>query len=392
MPIPAFNGKKIFLGFLLIGLAVLLFAPTSYSHAYIRSADALSDFYQHMKWAISLLRYGTGSIPAFVLAHSGWEWLLISLHYLFGVSFHFAGFIGALFFSTLTVFILFLWYWPVLLKTNQPVWKSAVIILGVSIAAPVSLLWPVDKLLYLGYIGINTYHSPTMLFLKPFAVLQFIYAYHCFVDAYPLKRWQIIAAAIISLLSTFVKPSLAICMLPALGIAAAYQLLQKRYVNVPALIFGIGLPTSLVLAWQFFVTYQAKEAGSIQFVPFGVMRAFSDYLGLKYLLSILLPLAVLLLYFKQALKDTRMILGWLIFLFGLMFTYFFAESSRFMEGNFSWSGEIALLLLFMVSTLFYLEVFPKSNFQKWTLSGLWSSHVLFGIVYYVNCVLDQPYY
>lgn len=388
----AFDKKKIFPGFLLIILSILLFVPTSYSHAYTRSADSLSDFYQHMKWAMSLQKHGAGSIPAFALAHSGWEWLLVFLNSVLGISFNFAGFIAALFFSVLSVFILFLWYWPVLSKTNRPVWKILVILLGVSIAAPLSLLWPFDKLLYLGYIGITTYHSPTMLFLKPFAVLQFIYAYHCFGNIYPLKGRQIIFAAIVSLLSTFAKPSLAICVLPALSIVSVYWLLQKRYVNIPALIFGIGLPTLFVLVWQFFVVYLVNDADGIQFVPFGVMRAFSGYLGLKFFLSIVFPLAVLLLYFKQAMKDTRMILGWLIFLFGLLFTYFFAENSRFMEGNFAWSSEIALVLLFMVSTLFCLEVFQKSKIQKWTLSVLWSSHVIFGIVYYVYCVFNQPYY
>ena len=221
--------KKIFLGFLLVGLAVILFAPTSYSHAYTRSTDALSDFYQHAKWAISLEKHGVGSIPAFVRNHSGWELLLIFLHSLFGISFNAAGFIGALFFSVLTVFILFLWYWPVLQRTNQSVWKSAVVILGVSIAVPIGLLWSLDKLLYIGYVGITTYHSPTMLFLKPFALLQFIYAYHCFKDNYPIKKWHIVAVAISSLLSTFVKPSLAICILPALFSLAAYRLLQKKF-------------------------------------------------------------------------------------------------------------------------------------------------------------------
>lgn len=389
---PAFDGRRISLGLLVIVLSLLLFAPTSYSHAYLRSADALSDFYQHMKWAISLQKHGADSIPAFVLAHSGWESLLVFLNDRFGISFNLAAFISALSFSVLAVFILFLWFYPSLLKTGKQIWVSVVIILGVSIAAPVSLLWPLDKLLYLGYVGNATYHSPTMLFLKPFAVLQFVYAYHCFSDTKPIKVWHMMAAAIVSLLSTFVKPSLAICILPALFILAAYRLLQKKYVNSAALIFGIGLPTILVLIWQFFVTYLAQESDGIQFVPFGVMGAFSNYLGLKFLLSILFPLAVLLFYFKQAMQDTRMILAWLIFVFGIIFTYFFAENSRFMEGNFAWSGEIAMVLLFMISTLFCLEAFPKSKLQKWTLSLLWSSHVAFGIVYYVTCVLNQPYY
>jgi hypothetical protein len=86
---------------LLFTLALLISAPIGYSHTYIRTTNALTDFNQHMLWAISLDQNGSGSIPPYILAHSGWQILLIFLTRLFGISFNFAGFYRFSFFQEL---------------------------------------------------------------------------------------------------------------------------------------------------------------------------------------------------------------------------------------------------------------------------------------------------
>jgi hypothetical protein len=181
-------------------------------------------------------------------------------------------------------------------------------------------------------------------------------------------------------------------LLPALGIILVYRLARKQYVNLTALLFGIGLPAGLMLAWQFLITYYGDEGSSIRFLPFAVMEASSGYLAPKLFLSILFPLSVLISYFKQVLKDTRMALAWLVFAFGILYTYLFAETGqRFLDGNFGWSGEIALVLLFAVSTLFWLENSTKRESYQWWLYAAWSLHVLFGLIYYSFCVLNYSY-
>ncbi len=378
---------------LLFGLALVIFAPASYSHTYIRTAYDLTDFNQHMLWAISLDQNGAGSIPSYILAHSGWQILLVSLTRLFGISFNLAGFLSSIFFSGITVLILSWWYFPTFINAVQPLWKSALIILGSSIAAPVGLLWFFDHLLYLGYIGINTYHNPTMILLKPFALLQFIYAYHCFYDDHLLNKWYVAAGSLISILATFVKPSLAICILPSLGIIVVFRLIQSKYVNLIGLVFGIGLPTFLVLIWQFLLSYYENETGGIGYLPFAVINAYSGYLGLKFFLSILFPFSVLIAFFKRVIGDTRMVFGWLTFFIGTFFTYFFAENGpRFLDGNFSWSGEITLMLLFAASTLFFLEISPKTRILKWSLSLVWFLHILFGCIYYLLSLFNYSYF
>ncbi|MBI5297343.1 MAG: hypothetical protein HY869_17835 [Chloroflexi bacterium] len=383
--------EKLTLLLTLMTLGLALIVPAAYSHTYLRDADALSDYYQHLRWAKALQQHGPDGIPAFVQAHSAWERLLVFLNQTLGLSFEGAGFVATVAFAELTLLVLVCWYWTALAKGHVPAWKVMLAALGVGMAAPVSLLWPLDGLLYLGYIGMNVYHSPTMFLLKPLAILQFMYALCCFSEEHRPYLWQVAATALLSALGTFIKPSLAICILPALVFYAAYRLWRKAYVHTLALFFGVGLPTALVLAWQFGVTYYANEAGGIGLLPFGVMGAFSNYLGLKFLLSILFPLSVSILFFKQARGDVRLVLGWLVFLFGAVFTYFFAENERLLEGNFIWSGQITLLLLFAVSTLFYLEVPKRTQFERRFPALLWALHIVSGVVYYVVCVLGNPY-
>jgi hypothetical protein len=316
----------------------------------------------------------------------------VFINWLTGFKFQKIGFLISVLSAEMTYLILFLWFWPVLTNIKTSIWKSLAIILGIGLAAPISLLWPLDHHMYLGYIGITTYHSPTVILLKPFALIQFILAYKCFDNLMPLKNNQILGAGIISLIAAYIKPSLAICILPALGFFAAYRVIQKRYVNFLGLFFGFAVPSVLLLIWQFLVTYYANEAGGVMFLPLGVMSTYSNNLILKLILSILFPLLVLIVYFKQAKIDDRLILGWLLLGFGLFFTYFFAESGpRIMDGNFGWGGEIALSLLFVISTLFYLEMPKKQAWVNVVVQTSWILHVVFGVVYYFYCIYNSTY-
>lgn len=377
---------------LLFALGLLVFAPVSYSHNYVRSRVGMTDFIEHGQWAVSLAQKGPASVPPDVVAHSGWQYLLIGLALIPGVSFKLAGFLGAVISGAAALLVLSVWFAPVLLKEGRPFWQSAVILLGVTLAAPIALLWPLDHHFYMGYVGITSYHNPTLALLRPFALLQFIYAYRCFVEESPLKGWQIAAGALASILAAYVKPSLALCILPAVGVLALLRLAQRKYVHVAGVGLGILVPTLLVLAWQFVLSYSGNEEGGIKFLPFAVMRAYSGWLGLKFLLSLAFPLGILVLFWNQAVQDARMVLAWLVFLFGAFLTYFFAEhGSQFLDGNFMWSGEIALMLLFAASTMFWLENRAGLPSRMRFLGVLWGLHVVFGIVYYLRAALSLPY-
>ena len=361
----------------LIILTLIVFAPMAFVQSYVLT-KAMADFSLHIMFA-EQMKSGIAVAP-FTLAHAGWQILLLIFN-AFGLSFPLANLIGILLCEAVTVFILLRWFWPSP-DVLQPLWKTGIVLLGVSVAAPISIFWPLDHQFYLGYIGIVTYHNPTIILLRPFAILQFIFALKLF-EPRPISKFAILGMAIVSMLAAFAKPSFAICLIPALGILVVLRMLQKKDVDIPAFLIGFAIPTVLILAVQFLITYQADNSGGILFAPFTVMSYYSGLLLPKFFLSILFPLLVTIVYRKQARQDIRMVLAWLIFIFGSFYTYFLAEGGqRFYDGNFTWSGEIGLFVLFVVSTLFFLDVSKPSTKSKLFLQFIWLGHVIVGIIYY----------
>lgn len=344
-----------------------------------------------MGFAITLAENGMDKVPRQIVSHAGWQILLVLGHLISGFTFNKVGFIIALLCLEATALILLFWYLPDLKKSEYPIWKSSLLILGVMLATPVSILWFIDGFMYIGYVGITTYHNPTMYLLKPFAILQFIFAYQCYENKIILTRNYIVFSAIVSMLTAYVKPNFAICILPAMGILTVFRLLKKQYININAVLFGIGIPTILVLAWQFLVTYNDNVADGIIFSPLSSMSFRSKYLFLKFILSIPFPLFVLITEFKRATSDIRISLGWVSFIFGILYVYLFSEvGPRSHHGNFWWSGQITLFLLFASSTLF-LTSLPKGR-NKIILTGMWLLQVLAGILYLIRIMFIENYY
>jgi hypothetical protein len=219
---------------------------------------------------------------------------------------------------------------------------------------PINLLPLSPPDVYLGYISPHVYHNPTIALLKPFALILFLYACQVF-KSVRTSYVMIIACALISTFGTMAKPSYAIVIIPVLGLLAPIYWWRGRPINWMLLIAGIALPIGIVLIWQ--QRYYANtNLGRFIFAPLLVMSYYSaDNLLLKLLLSIAFPLAVLIFYYREALKDISMQIGWLGLAVGLLYTYLLAESYGWQDGNFTWSGQIALLILFVVSAIFLVK-------------------------------------
>jgi hypothetical protein len=198
-------------------------------------------------------------------------------------------------------------------------------------------------------------------------------------------------AALVSLASAFSKPSYAICLLPSLGILILINIWRKKPIDWKMILLGIGLPSVAILIWQFLFTYVSGEGSGIIFAPFLVMSNYSSYLPIKFVLSIVFPLVVTAVYWKEAIKDIRIQIGWVGFGMGAIFTYLFAESGwRLTDGNFAWSGQITLFILFVCCILFLTEKnLPRINkISKWLIISSGSLHVIFGIIVYLITVLQ----
>jgi hypothetical protein len=373
----------------LILAVVLVFVPAFYNQIYLLTK--VGDFTAHVDYAADILDHRRG-LEFAVRAYMGWQPAIFLWHFALGLDLESASLVSAVLCEAALALVLFRWFRPLIREHGLPPWKAVVLTLALMVAAPVALLWPADQLMYLGYIGVSSYHNPSIVLLKPFAVLQFGMACALFGKT-RLSGWQVAATAAVSLLATFAKPNLAICLLPALGLLALHRLLRKQDLDFRGLLLGIFVPVVLVLAWQFVVAYILDEKAGIALMPLVVMRLYSDHLALKFLASILFPAMVAGVYFRRALADVRMVLAWTTFAFGAAYTYLLAETGkRLPHGNFGWSAEIALFLLFVASMVFLLEAPAASRWKAVAIRLAFGLHVAFGIAYYFICLLNQNFW
>jgi hypothetical protein len=376
--------------FVLFIAVVLIFTPLTFSETHYKSGVVTSDYPAIMKYAQHFTE-GITDVPDYHLAHFAWEILVIAVNNLFRISFRTSAYLVTLFSIVATALVIYFWLESTLRASGLSLWWGVLAAIGLNLVTPLSLLASIDRKFYLGYIGITSYHNPTIILLRPLALLQFIFALRCFQKAGSMW-WQTGIAAAVTLLATFAKPSFAICLLPTMGFVAAYRWLKKQTVHWQLFFFGFIIPTIIMLTWQFLLAYGSPEQSGIFFYPFGVMAGLSGYLGLKFLLSILFPLLIAILFFPEVVRDIRMALAWLNFLFGASYSYFLAEGPpRTLDGNFIWSGKITLLILFCVSTLFLIERIKAIRWKSILLGAVWASQVVSGIVYYYHIFITQKY-
>ncbi len=353
-----------------------------------------NDFSLHIYFAMDML--GSRPVPAYTLAHSLWQILLIGAWWLSRSRIDF--YESAIAFQVLSgvAAALVLYFWYGALPNRPSPWLRVFFAVSLVVVAPVVLPALLDGRYYFGYIGLANYHNPTVHMLRPFALLLFILAMQA-LSGRRHSGWVTGLAAILMALATFLKPSHTVTLLPALGLLVLVWLYRRRLVDWRLLVLGLGLPAVLVLAGQYWFTYASGEADSaIVWMPFAAAGSMSAYLPQKFLLSILFPLAVLLVSFRTVRRDPEMTLAWLSFAAGAAQYYLLAESgSRLQHGNFLWGAQISLFVLFAVCTRFLL----KQNFgwKGWLRPAylaqlaVYLLHLGAGIAYYVYC-FTSPHY
>jgi hypothetical protein len=221
----------------------------------------------------------------------------------------------------------------------------------------------------LGYFWPEPYQIPTSTLLKPFALagfwLTFWYLTHRRI--HPLLTALFALTTVAGALS---KPSFMICILPAATIFGLYRLYRRLPISTSGLLLGLYLPGAAVLAWQFYSTYLGPKVGgayhdAIDWAPLKFMSYWATGLLAKFLLSIAFPLAVALLYWKEARRDALLQLSWLTFLFGTFYSYMIAERVYWGAGNFVWSGYITDFLLIVGSAVFWLRQVSLKPSSGW---------------------------
>jgi hypothetical protein len=382
------NWTVVFILVLITGIA----CSPIYYHRIALPVD--SDYGSHVVVTQQMLA-GKG-LPPHYLSHPGLQLVLAAMHLASGrlLGLYASLMVLQVIVQIFSALIIYFWighadrkYWDIL---------RAGIAFSLTFVAPVMLLAFRDGQFYYGYIGLANYHNPTIHLLQPFALLSYIYA----IRAMTVNRnspKSIGLSAVLVIITALIKPNYLIAILPALALVTGIRWLQKRPFDWKMLFYGFYLPGLLILIGQWVIEYHFGSPGSgIIFAPFKVESAFSQNLALKFLLSAIFPLSVLIFARRKLLSDPTLLVGWAGFLVGTLQFYLLAESGdRLMHGNFRWSGQIMLFLLFVVAARWVLKEIVQSGggklWEKFVLYGAYLAQFSGGIAYYIYCMISIHY-
>ena len=275
---------------------------------------------------------------------------------------------------------------------------SVLLTLSLMLVTPITLFTLADHRLYLGYIGINVYHNPTVTMLKPLALWLFWAVVACLDGETP--RLNIFLLAAITIFSTLTKPNFSLALLPALMSLMIFRWRKKQPAHWLYLGSGFILPAVLVLAYQYWYGYSAADTTQVVLAPLKEMHFYAPSgLGWMFLLSIVFPLSVLILRFRQVLRDQGLLIAWGAFLVSAAMTYLLAEEGgREYNLNFQWGAQVSLFVIFIQSLLLLIRQWKSPpldaqphlpRWQKIFLSVTYGLHLISGIIWYLAEVL-QP--
>ena len=248
---------------LLHSLALSSFIATMYVVAAIRFPF---DYPWHASEGERLLSAVDGEMAP----HFLWHVLLIFTHKISNSSFLTASFINVFVCVFITSLIVSRNFQK---KITTSKWLISVFTLAVFFVHPVPLTYLHDGLLYIGYFTPNIFHNPTLILLKPIALLHFVL--FCTVLKDNHKNYSgstiYIALGLLLALSAIAKPSYIVIFLPSIGLVVLANMIFRQYPAISPirlmLICGTLLPGLAVLLWQYLYFFVGHK---LQFLLLGL--------------------------------------------------------------------------------------------------------------------------
>jgi hypothetical protein len=209
-----------------------------------------------------------------------------------------------------------------------------------------------------------------------------------FLSAQPPRLSSIPVLAVLCVSSALSKPSFLIAFVPTAAMYAARDLITRRWRQVLVCIAGIGVPSALILAWQAGMAYGVDAPVQVAFAPFVVFDAGQTLYKLPA--SLAFPLVVAAAAWWTRTSDAGIRFIWVLTALALFVTLGLVETGdRMMQGNFAWTGQTAVFLVYVESMLFLLTQ-PRLAWARsaWVVFGV---HVACGMAWYgLIFVADRP--
>lgn len=270
---------------------------------------------------------------------------------------------------------------------------------------------------YLGVWSPNPWHSGSYITCKPFAIVAFILGaktlekYEEELTAYSkqgINYVKYILLIISMILVTLAKPSYTLIHGGAISLVLLYRLIKTKFRNIKAT-FLLGLcylPTLLVLIRQNYLIYgeEAETSEPLQEVSgIGVELfrgwKYCDNIPLAIILAALFPFVMLIIHYREIIKNRLYAFSWEIYLVGLVSVLLLYETGvREDHCNMFWGYMIGLLIVYVSSLLLLIN---DTNLKYLIYNGVryrvvvcieWIfmlAHLLSGLLYFYYIYIGQ---
>lgn len=259
---------------------------------------------------------------------------------------------------------------------------------------------------YIGMESASIWHNSTYIVMKMLGLCCILY-YGKLAGAYQqgmfVKQWFVFTLLLSA--CTAVKPSFLVVFAPVMAIFLLIDLLQKTPFQRVFLLGSTVFLPMLVVLFQNMVLFSKETGNGWEIRPGYALTLHSGYPFLSAALSVLFPLILLLLSWKEIPNDRWLLLAWLMAAVGFLEVFLFTETgSRASDGNFMWGYSFAILLIFAVALARWAEsakrMLREENRKRRyfhagmiVVSGLalfW--HLYCGIYFYTHLLQGVSYY
>lgn len=244
---------------------------------------------------------------------------------------------------------------------------------------------------YIGMESASIWHNSTYIVMKMagiFCILYYGKLERKYRQGISGREW--FCFSLLLALCTAVKPSFLIVFAPAMAVFLLIDLLQK----VPfkkVFLFGTTVFLAIaVMLLQNVVLFGTETGNGWEIQPGHWLSLHSGHPIIAAGLSILFPILLLPVFYRDLLNDRWFSGAWMMAAFGFLEVFLFAETGeRADAGNFMWGYNFAILMIF-AATLAKWKTLCKKGLQS--VSGLvlcW--HLYCGIYFYINLLQGVSY-
>ncbi len=264
---------------------------------------------------------------------------------------------------------------------------------------------------YVAYQSGNLWHNSTYIFMRVFAeltLLMWMDFYDSYKDGIKASKWVLLSALL--MVTTGIKASFFTVFGPVMALFLLYDLCRKVKFSKVFVAALTVVPSMAVMLIQSVVLFGDETGNGYIIKPFYTLSLRGEHPKAALVLSVLFPLCVGLMHVKDVLRDKLYIGSLLIWFFGFIEVFLFAETgNRSKDGNFLWGYSISLFILFIISAVKFIKDLMLTFGQKKTVditskfgwikkiyllgcAGIFMWHVISGVWYFVLLLTGVTYF